>query len=309
MKKLISTKMKVFMVFLLITSITCFTSSMVVLYNSNFKLSDYTNWDNWFLGFNSTHYNHSYYNNNILDMPLSDIENLNFDFSDGTNINFETYPGSNLIINDSTNSDNNLTVTNVEGTLTIAPSAVSNAVLVKLPLNYAKNLNLKLTNGNVNLSDLTLTALKIETVSSNINMNNIKCPTANISSNNGDINLNKFLSTDLSIYSSNGDINTTNLEGNIAIKNISGDIDTHFNPSNTTKVVVDSTNGDVDLHLSQDSNCTIEYTTINGNVDDISKISLNQNTSISRNNKNAKIVIGTGSTPVLITTVSGDLNF
>ena len=50
MKKLISTKMKVFMVFLLIASITCFTTAMVTLYNSNFKLSDYTNFDNRDLG-------------------------------------------------------------------------------------------------------------------------------------------------------------------------------------------------------------------------------------------------------------------
>ena len=62
MKKLITTKKKFFMVFLLITSITCFTSLMVVLYKSDFKLRDYTSFDNRNLGceFSYDTYNNDY---------------------------------------------------------------------------------------------------------------------------------------------------------------------------------------------------------------------------------------------------------
>ncbi|MGL5354627.1 MAG: DUF4097 family beta strand repeat-containing protein [Clostridium sp.] len=308
MKKLISTKMKVFMVFLLITSITCFTSSMVVLYNSNFKLSDYIDWNNWYFGWNSNHYDSNYYNKNILDMPLADIQSLNLDFSKVSNVNFEVYSGSNLIISSYNNVDNSLNVTNSEGTIAISPSTNINDILVKLPLSYANNLDLKFINGTTNISDITLSSLKIEAINSDININNVKCPSANILTSNGDIKLNNLFSTELSATSSNGEIYSTNLEGSISLKTTFGDIVAGVT-NKATNVNINSTNGEVDLQLSQDTNCTIDYNTITGNLDKSSEISRRSSTTVTKNNGSSIIVIGSGIVPISVTTVDGDLEF
>lgn len=316
MKKLISTKMKVFMSFLLITSITCFTSSMVVLYNSDFKLSDYTNWD--FYWNNNTTSNYNNLTEIILDEHLGDVQNLNLDFNsnlNGFDAIFQVHSGSNLIINASTNyssnsSENLLTVANTDGSLNISSTNITEAVLIKIPSSYAKNLSINFRVGSLDLSGVNLETLAITSVSSDLNLINTTCNSANISTTDGNITLNNITSKDLSVDTINGEIYSTTLKGNINLKTISGNIFADLS-NEVTNGNFNSTNGDISLSLANDNNFTVDYTTIDGEFDQSSASSLSTtgNYNITSNNRNSKIVMGTGAVPISITTINGDLSF
>lgn len=311
MKKLISTKMKVFMVFLLITSITCFTSSMVVLYNSDFKFSNYINWNSWNdwnIGWEYNNYND--YTHTISDEPLTDIQNLNLDFN-GLDVIFQVHSGNTLTVNgginyEVTNSIDALNINRENGTLTISPKNIHTSLLIKIPSSYTNNLSLKLTSGSVDLSDMTLETLTIQGVNSDFNLTNITCSTGSFSTSNGDIVLNNFTSTDLSADSLNGEIYSTGLKGNINLKTISG----YIFSSLTTEVTggkFNSTNGDINLEIPSDNNFSIDYNTVHGELSPPSTSYSSYD--ITTNNRNSKISIGTGVVPIEIITIDGDLSF
>lgn len=306
MKKLISTKMKIFMVFLLIASITCFTTSLVVLYRSDFKLSDYSNLNNnWSFGWRDNYYNN--FNTTLLDEPLTNIENLNIDFT-GYKVTLEVYSGDNLIINSSdpsSSTEKSLNISNTDGTLAISASNISRNLLLKIPSSYTNNLDFKYTDGSANLSDITLESLKIQSTNSDININNVTLSSANISTTNGDINLNNINSKDLSVNTSNGEIFSTNLKGNVNLSSTSGDIFASLT-NEITNSKINTTNGDVELNLPIDNNFLIDFNTTNGELDDY----LNSSKyNIKNHNGNFKITIGTGVIPISVTTVNGDLSF
>ena len=306
MKKLISTKMKIFMVFLLITSITCFTTSLVVLYRSDFKLSDYSILNNnWSFGWRDNYYNN--FNTTLLDEPLTNIENLNIDFT-GYKVTLEVYSGDNLIINSSdpsSSTEKSLNISNTDGTLAISASNISRNLLLKIPSSYTNNLDFKFTDGSANLSDITLESLKIQSTNSDINIDNVTLLSANVSTTNGDINLNNINSKDLSVNTSNGEIFSTNLKGNVNLSSTSGDIFASLT-NEITNSKINTTNGDVELNLPIDNNFLIDFNTTNGELDDY----LNSSKyNIKNHNGNFKITIGTGVVPISVTTVNGDLSF
>ena len=306
MKKLISTKMKIFMVFLLITSITCFTTSLVVLYRSDFKLSDYSILNNnWSFGWRDNYYNN--FNTTLLDEPLTNIENLNIDFT-GYKVTLEVYSGDNLIINSSdpsSSTEKSLNISNTDGTLAISASNISRNLLLKIPSSYTNNLDFKYTDGSANLSDITLESLKIQSTNSDINIDNVTLLSANVSTTNGDINLNNINSKDLSVNTSNGEIFSTNLKGNVNLSSTSGDIFASLT-NEITNSKINTTNGDVELDLPIDNNFLIDFNTTNGELDDYLDSS---NYDIKNHNGNFKITIGTGVVPISVTTVNGDLSF
>lgn len=320
MKKLISTKMKIFMVFLLITSITCFTSSMVVLYNSNFKLSDYINWnswDHWNFGWDYNNYNYNDYTHTILDESLTDIQNLNLDFN-GLDVIFQINSGNTLTVNgrinyEGYNSIDALNINRDNGTLTISPKNIHTSLLVKIPSSYTNNLSLKLTTGSVDLSDMTLQSLITQSVSSDLNLTNITCTTGNISTSNGNIVLNNFTSTDLSADTLHGEIYSTGLKGSVNLKTISGDIFSSLT-NDVTGGKFNSTNGSINLDLPLDNNFLIDYNTVNGDFNTVNNDfephpSTIGNYDITSTNRNSKISMGTGTIPISITTIDGDLSF
>ena len=306
MKKLISTKMKIFMVFLLITSIACFTTSLVVLYRSDFKLSDYSILNNnWSFGWRDNYYNN--FNTTLLDEPLTNIENLNIDFT-GYKVTLEVYSGDNLIINSSdpsSSTEKSLNISNTDGTLAISASNISRNLLLKIPSSYTNNLDFKYTDGSANLSDITLESLKIQSTNSDINIDNVTLLSANVSTTNGDINLNNINSKDLSVNTSNGEIFSTNLKGNVNLSSTSGDIFASLT-NEITNSKINTTNGDVELDLPIDNNFLIDFNTTNGELDDYLDSS---NYDIKNHNGNFKITIGTGVVPISVTTVNGDLSF
>lgn len=311
MKKLISTKMKVFMVFLFITSITCFASSAVVLYNSNFKFSDYTNWDNWNINWGYNHYTYNNYDKTVLDEPLTDITNLNIDFN-GYDVVVQLHSGNNIIINTNINSTESissdyLTVNKSDKTLSISPKNINKNVLVKIPSTYSKNLSLNFTSGSADLSNITLEALNIQGINSDLNLNNLTCTSSILSTTNGNITLNNITSNDLSVDTLNGEVYLTNLKGNITIKTISSNIFANLT-NEITNGSFNSTNGNIELQLPSDNNFLIDYNTVNGELDTYSASSNTSNFNITSNNRNHKIKMGTGITPISITTIDGDLS-
>lgn len=307
MKKLMSTKMKLFMVFLLITSITCFISSMIILYNSDFKLTNYVDFNMWN---NKNHTYYSDYSTIILDQPLNDIKNLNIDFT-GHDVTLEVHSGNNLIINankPTSSIESLLNITNNDGSITILPSGISKNILVKIPLNYANNLDFKSTNGYVNLADITLESLKINCINSDVNINNLTLTSGNIYTTDGDISLTDINSKDLSVNTLDGDIYGNNLKGIVNLKTVSGDILAGFT-NEITNSKIDTTDGDVSLNIPDNSNFLIDFNTVTGELDDYVYSSITSNANIEKFNNNSKIIIGTGVVPISVTTVDGDLSF
>ena len=309
MKKLISTKMKIFMVFLLIASITCFTSSLVVLYRSDFKLSDYSNSNtNWIFGWRHSYYNN--FNTILLDEPLTNIKNLNIDFT-GYNVTLEVHSGNNLIINSSdpsSSKENSLIINNTDDTLTISASNISRNLLVKIPSSYSNNLDFKFTEGSAIISNMTLESLKIQGINSDVNINNITLTSVNISITDGDINLNNINSKDLSVDTLDGEIFSTNLKGNINLSTSNGDIFASLT-NEITNSKINTTNGDVELNLPIDNNFLIDFNTVTGELEDYLIESKFNKYDIKKHNSNSKITIGTGVIPISVTTVDGDLSF
>lgn len=307
MKKLINTKMKIFMVFLLIASITCFTTSMIILYNSDFKLTNFADFNMWN---NKKHTYYSDYSTVILDQSLNDITNLNIDFT-GHDVTLEVHSGDNLIINankPTLSTANLLNVTNTNGTITISPSGISKNILVKLPSNYTNNFDFKSTNGNVNLSNMNLQSFKIESINSDLNINNLTLALGNISTSNGNISLTNVNSKDLSANTLNGEIYGNNLKGIVNLKTVSGDIFADFT-NEITNSKIDTIDGDVSLNISENSNFLIDFNTVDGELDDYEHSAIANNIKIEKHNNNFKILIGTGVIPISVTTVDGDLSF
>ena len=316
-KKLISTKMKIFMTFLLVTSILFYTTALIQLNNSNFKLSNYLNineynFPNWSFSTNST-----LGGDEILskDINLNDIDTIDINFNNNYAV-IETYPGDKLnitaystyyskaitetidIISNSIDSKNlNLsTATDLSNSKEYENSI---SFLIKIPYSFSNNTNINIGSGNINLNNLNLKNLNIKTSSANIYINNLNSDNANISSTSGDLITNKFNTNKISLHNVSGSISSTGITGDATISTISGSISI-LASINLNTLDIDSNSGNVHFSVSEDSNISLNYSTINGEF-------YKSNYDNNNYSKNISLNFGDGSKKVNIKTVNGNL--
>ncbi|GAB6168408.1 hypothetical protein JCM1393_08680 [Clostridium carnis] len=320
-KKIISTKMKIFMLALFISSISCFIAGFIVLSNSGFTLSKYFDTSDWFLGFNSYNENPNF----NYSQSLSDIKSLTLDFgnavSSDENISInkhsystsiENYSGDTLNVLGFTNNSNIITngepfIVKKENNIlkiTFNKDIFTNNFAVKfniqIPQSYAGDLNITNTSGNVNLNNSSFTNLDIKSVNSDIQLDSIKSPKINLSTTNGNINTNFLTSNDLLLNTINGDANINNVSGVVKATAVNGDIFASLaNP--LSSFIANTTSGDVDISINDNKNLSVTYSTVNG--DFTSNLA---NNNLPEHNENISFSIGDGSSIINVKTVTGD---
>lgn len=118
---------------------------------------------------------------------------------------------------------------------------------VYMPSNYAKNIDIKSTSGDLEMDDFKDLKFKIKATSGDLNIGNID--SADIVITSGDIQMRDVNS--LTIDSRSGDIDVNRVNDIVEIKNTSGDIT--INTVNIKKnSSIDSTSGDVVINSSNE---------------------------------------------------------
>lgn len=321
-KKIISSKMKIFMAFLLLSSIICFTTAFIQLYYSDFKVDNYFNISQYYS--NAINWSNDsddlsgdeVYSKSI---DLKDIDNINIDFYNYPTV-VQTYPGDSLSISiyskhNSSSAQNKqieLLSNSVDNkTLVVTPSQNISSIneyrnnisfLIKVPYSYSNNININTSNGNIDLSNLNIKNLNIKTTNSYVSINNLTSETTNISTTNGSIVTNGLNTKDLILNTTDGSISSTDNFANGTISTINGSIYTLISNS-VSNLNINSTSGSINLSINKDSNLTLSYSTINGSL---YRDSYDESSDYLNNDNTLKL--GNGNGKVNVKTVNGDLN-
>ena len=298
-KKLISTKMKMFIIGLLILSIIFYTSGCIILVKSNYKLSDYTNeinfrassFSNNFFNFINSSSSHDY---NIDD----DISEINFNInsqdisvvntdSELLNVSINGFSAPNIQMNLSKNNNKMIFSSNVD-----IPDYTD--IIISIPKSISDKIMLKITtrNGNININNFSYNSINLSSASGDICLKNSNLNYIYSSTSSGDIILDSvtsYIETNLSCLS--GSIDGTGNFGTLTGSTSSGDISLAFIDS-LQNVFLNSTSGDITLSLPSKLGYEINYSTIYGDL----------------NSNNDLLINGDKSNKLNVNTTSGDLN-
>ena len=304
-KKFISTKMKIFLLVLLILSIIFYASGCVVLVQSNYNILDYSDeidfnldsfkynldFKNNFLNFTNSYSSHNYdINDNIseidLNMNSQNIEVVNTD-NKLLNIKIKSFSSSDIELNLS-QSNNKMTFS---PTVDIPNSA---EIILSVPLEVSEKITLKLTtsSGDINLNNYSSNTINASSANGDINLNNCNLNYLYSSSSSGDINMtyvNSHVETNVSSLS--GTINGT---GNFSVftgSTSSGDINIDFE-NKLNNLFIRSISGDIGLCIPSHCGYEINYNTLSGKL----------------NTDETFMTNGDKSSTININTSSGDLN-
>lgn len=299
-KKFISTKMKLFMLALFILSITLYASGCIVLAQSGYKLSDYSNelninpnsfkFDVNFFDFNNSSITKDYpLNDNITEISL----NLN-----SQDIKVENYEGQNLKVQIKSNSsisgelpeteDGNKLILN---TRYDTPSDAT--ITLSIPNSFSDRGTLKLvtSSGDIQTSNLSLDSLSISTASGDSKVSNLNLNYYSLNSSSGDSHFsNLSILNETNLSSSSGDLVGSGNLGKVIANTTSGDINLKFENS-LKNSSLSSVSGSISLSLPTNSGYKINYETTSGDL----------------NSSSGKLSAGDESSIINVNTTSGDL--
>lgn len=293
MKNFISRKMKIFLSVLTTLTILCYISAAIVLYNSNFNFSSYS--DNWhgewnfgwanhnsvgtvekelpqtvqniYLSTTSSNYSVKFYNGTTLKIDISGDFLSNFIYSDGLSRTEVT--DSNVFIE----TNDNLIFSDLEVTVYI-PNTYKNLLSIKSSSGESsvtggklKNLLLSSSSGDINLYNVEATDTSLETSSGIINASTIKTNKSLIKTSSGDISINGVLGeTTLSTASGSVYLSLSELAGTSNFSTQSGDVDLIIPNVTGYKVNFSSISGEISgKNLTSDINNSNTYSFTNGN--------------------------------------------
>ena len=302
-KKFISTNMKIFMLVLLLLSITFYASGCIVLVQSGYKLSDYADELNidpnalkFSLNADGFNFNDSYIsrdytiNENINEIDLNlnsqDVKIVNYDGQDlKVQIKSHSTVSSELL---EAENDNKL----VLNTRYDTPSNASITVSIPYGFNDRGTLKIIASSGDINISNLSMNTLNLSTASGEIDISNLNLNYLSLNSSSGSIDFNNIkVLNETKLTSSSGSIVGSGALGTVNGSTSSGDIELKFKDSlNNTSLSTAS--GSVDLSLPKNLGYKINYDTISGDLDSSHK----------------QLSSGDESSLINITTTSGDLS-
>ena len=304
-KKFISTKMKIFLLALLILSIIFYAPGCVVLIQSNYNLAHYSdelnfnpnslrynfNFSNNFLNFTNSYSSHDY---DITD-DISEIDfNMNSQSVEIVNTNTDKL---NIKIKSFSSSGTELNLVKNNNKMTFSPTVniPDNAeIIISVPSDYSKKATLKIntSSGDITVNNISANTLNASSASGDVDLNNCDLNYLYSSSSSGDINLNavnSYVETNLSCLS--GSIDGTGNFGVLTGTTSSGDISVTFK-NNLNNVFLSAVSGDIDLYIPSDCGYEAIYTTISGEL----------------NSSNDNLFNGDKSNKININTTSGDLS-
>lgn len=266
-KRLISRGMKIFMTILLIIGLGCYISAGVVLYNSNYKVSDYydeirslLHWDEFYYG----DYNKVTSKNIALDDEISNVSistndaNIEINSHDGNELKVELYSGviSSDRVNDSIN------ITNASGLLKITLNEEiyfrQSIIKIYVPRQYSKNIDVKSNNGEILVSNLNLNEFNIKSTTGDVELESVVSNNVAIETNDSDIKIGNGMFNTSKMNTTYGSIEAY---GNLGISSLTskdGDIELDLKGLGKSLDII-SDFGDVDLNVALGVPYSIEF--------------------------------------------------
>lgn len=248
-KPLIKKKFKITLLVLLLVSILSFIGSITILYNSNYKLSNYKeeaseilgldaevfNADTWFEDYISTTKQIKYdmtndinsiniiANNSDIRVYPSDSNELSLEFS----INAKESLSKKLDNEDLKFDKNGGTLTFNTDNLGIP--AETSIINLSMPEKYNKNLTINATSSTTSIANLKLNNLNIESYNRGVEIIDVTANTVNVKNQSGNIITRNSNFKNSNLSSSYGRIDCQGYLGNSVVKTEEGDIDFSFN--------------------------------------------------------------------------------
>ncbi|GAA0070373.1 hypothetical protein UT300003_18960 [Clostridium sardiniense] len=247
-KPIIKKRFKITLLVLLLVSIFSYVGACTILYSSNYRLSNYKDEVTKYFGIDESIFDFSTWNEPHTSITQSYSQKLNKNIKD-ININLEL---ANIEIESTDSNDIGLTYSlsgrqrkveefkdstmKFKETGTALELSLPNdfkniyniSITILLPKSYTGNLNIKSSNGYVNLRDLTLSRLNLDLNYGDINLQTLKANDANLKASNGHIQSNDSNINNSDISVNYGDIYVQGFIGNSNIKSNNGNIETNL---------------------------------------------------------------------------------
>ncbi|WP_294377536.1 DUF4097 family beta strand repeat-containing protein [uncultured Clostridium sp.] len=276
-RKFIPIKMKIFILILIILSIVFYASGCILLVQSNYNLSDYSdefnfnedsfkfNFNDTFLNFTNSYSSYDYDINNT-------ISEIDFNMS-SQNLKFITSKNNtlNIKINSFSSSSSKLNLITNNNRMTFSSTAdISDdaEIIVNMPSDCLNKITLKITtsSGDIDIKGLSANAVNASSASGDVyfdkcNVNYLSC-----SSSSGDIylnSINSYMETNLSSLS--GSISG---DGNFSVltsKTSSGDMDISIN-NKLDNTFLASSSGDISLIIPSECDYNTNFSTLSGEL-------------------------------------------
>lgn len=294
---------------LLITSIICYTSTIVILINNNIDIN-FTN-----LNFNGdfTGFFHGKYISDNKEFTLDEIETISLESNSG-NIHVVSWENETIKLDISgyidksffSNATLDIYVDSnkiLKHELKDSPNTKLSKAQIKLyvPKNYAKNIDINVNSADINVNNTNFNTITIHSKSGNINCSNSKYTSLTTQSNSGSISLNAISSTSISSQSTSGNIDFKSIDGELNFNTNSANIKGTISSLGKTNTFSTSS-GDIDLKFS--SNCSFNFSANTSSGDINNKLELDKYTS---NKKDASGIYNDGTNTLKCSTHSGDI--
>lgn len=272
-KKFMSTGIKICLLILILLTIVFYSSGCILLVNSGYKLSDYSdeininNFDFYYndeFGLNYKTSEKRYpINNNIKYIEIS---------LESQDLNINEYDGDDILVEIKNNKNSNAEFSKTEnGDKIIFNSNYSipshSTVNISIPQKIITDISLRLTtsSGDLNLSNLNIKSVSTFTSSGEVSMSNVNSNYISLNSSSGKIKLNSIFASDTKITSTSGDIDCIGNFGNLYSSSTSGDM--NFSFIDTLKSSsLGSTSGAISLTIPSQCGYKINYYTVSGDT-------------------------------------------
>lgn len=215
-----------------------------------------------------------------------DEEKITFYESDSDDLVIKEYMTENKSSYHAKVTERNGSIQISEGGKPFFKDSFSRYVEVYLPESYHENLTVTSTNGDIDLSgvSLDLSALRIDNSSGNVILENAAASDIHLSSTSGTLDLGNIQANQIRLETTSGNVNCTELNGNVTYTSTSGNADIKSaigsgsykaNNSGSLNIVYTEVNGDLSFFNKNDNitltlpeNLEFEFqaTTKNGSI-------------------------------------------
>lgn len=273
MRNFMSRKMKIFLSILAIISLTSYISAAIVLYNSDFKLSNYIN--KWNDDFNFSW--HNYRNIGSLEKELSsDIKTIDITTS-SVDVKIQFYDGDVLKLDGTSYTLGDITISNIVTDI----SSLNNTFTINLntngyndininiyvPLSYKNNIKVSSISGDCEVTGGDLESVTINSNSGEIQLKNLTSKILKLQTTSNDLDLSDIKSLDSTLNTTSGDIKVSvSSLGELFSSTSSGETELYLNNLGN-KSIISSTSGDIDLFINESIGYTLAFSTSSGNID------------------------------------------
>ena len=279
--KIISKKIKILLLIIFISSLLCYISGFILLFNTGYtfsqfnkeikslnlsKLKFYLAQNNFDFSFNKS--------NLVKEYSLNDnINSLYFNLT-SQNVEINTYDDETIrveIKNSELFNTSELLTSETDNTLTFSSLNTVNSsldVIVNIPQTLINNYNISVstTTGDISIYNLSTDSLNLSTDSGDISLSDINVNYLNSKNSDGDINLDKISSTFESKFSLNsGELYGNGTFGFMNANNMAGDITLSLNDI-LKDIYITCVSGNIQLNVPSDANYKVDYSSLSGKL-------------------------------------------